>query len=159
MAICRLVEGMPLALILAAAMLRGTVVYADRPRAGRRRGSSGPSLAATCPNATALYGRSSRIRGVCFHRRSRKFSAPYLSFAAVFSLRRQKKWQRPRRCFWPRLIDKSLLRRSQDGRYDMHELVRQFAHEQLVASGAFPTIQASYTQILPPNCLKQRNLA
>lgn len=28
----------------------------------------------------------------------------------------------------------------------MHELVRQFAHEQLVASGAFPAIHADYTR-------------
>jgi predicted ATPase len=33
------------------------------------------------------------------------------------------------------LIDKSLLRRNSAGRYDLHELVRQYAHEQLQAGG------------------------
>jgi predicted ATPase/transcriptional regulator with XRE-family HTH domain len=33
------------------------------------------------------------------------------------------------------LLDKSLVRRSKDERYDLHELVRQFAHEQLAHSG------------------------
>src|SRR5262249_40607645 len=33
------------------------------------------------------------------------------------------------------LVDKSLLRRSVAGRYDMHELVRQYAYQQLVTAG------------------------
>ena len=33
------------------------------------------------------------------------------------------------------LKDKSLLRYSQTGRYDLHELIRQYAHEQLIESG------------------------
>ena len=52
------------------------------------------------------------------------------------------------------LIDKSLLRRSETGRYDMHELVRQFAHEQLVASGAFFQRPTQPIPDLSKNCLK-----
>lgn len=35
------------------------------------------------------------------------------------------------------LADKSLVRRTEIGRYDLHELVRQYAHEQLIQSGDF----------------------
>ena len=35
------------------------------------------------------------------------------------------------------LVDKSLVRRTETGRYDLHELVRQYAHEQLIRSGEF----------------------
>ncbi len=35
------------------------------------------------------------------------------------------------------LVDKSLLRRTESGRYDLHDLVRQYAQEQLMKSGDF----------------------
>jgi len=43
------------------------------------------------------------------------------------------------------LMDKSWLRCHPSGRYDMHELVRQYAHQQLVASGEFDAVQKRYT--------------
>jgi predicted ATPase len=42
------------------------------------------------------------------------------------------------------LIDKSWLRRHPSGRYDIHELVRQYASQQLVASGEFAVVQQRY---------------
>ncbi|HMN27535.1 MAG TPA: hypothetical protein PKE45_05210, partial [Caldilineaceae bacterium] len=44
------------------------------------------------------------------------------------------------------LLDKSWLRRNQSGRYDIHELVRQYANQQLAASGEFDVVQQSYTR-------------
>jgi predicted ATPase len=42
------------------------------------------------------------------------------------------------------LIDKSWLRRHPSGRYDIHELVRQYASQQLAASGEFAVVQQRY---------------
>jgi tetratricopeptide (TPR) repeat protein len=42
------------------------------------------------------------------------------------------------------LVDKSLLRMSQLGRYDMHELLRQFVERELHASGAFAAVWQRY---------------
>jgi predicted ATPase len=42
------------------------------------------------------------------------------------------------------LVDKSLLRRSVEGRFDMHELLRQYAEEQLTAAGEADSIRAAH---------------
>ncbi len=42
------------------------------------------------------------------------------------------------------LIDKSLLRMDEHGRYELHELLRQYAHEQLEASGTEENVLQSY---------------
>lgn len=42
------------------------------------------------------------------------------------------------------LLDKSLLRRAADGRYHMHELVHQYAHERLAAAGELLLARAAH---------------
>jgi predicted ATPase/DNA-binding SARP family transcriptional activator len=44
------------------------------------------------------------------------------------------------------LVAKSLLRRTEAGRYDLHEVVRQYAREQLRAGGEEPTIRRRHAQ-------------
>jgi tetratricopeptide (TPR) repeat protein len=44
------------------------------------------------------------------------------------------------------LIDKSWLRSHPSGRYDVHELVRQYASQQLVLCSKFDTVQKNYAQ-------------
>ena len=44
------------------------------------------------------------------------------------------------------LVDKSWLRRNGAGRYDLHELMRQYANQQLAAAGEFDQVQKRYTQ-------------
>jgi len=42
------------------------------------------------------------------------------------------------------LIDKSLLRRDRAGRFDLHELLRQYAHEKLIEAGQADRVQAQH---------------
>jgi len=44
-----------------------------------------------------------------------------------------------------RLVDKSFVQRTADARYDIHELVRQYAARQLQATGAYTTAQEAYS--------------
>jgi predicted ATPase/transcriptional regulator with XRE-family HTH domain/Tfp pilus assembly protein PilF len=134
--ICRLVEGMPLGIELAAAWVRVlscgeiaqeiqrnldflTTSARDVPERHR-------SLQATMDHSWNLLSldergvlsRLSVFRG-SFHREAAEQVAgatlPLLSA----------------------LVDKSLLRRLEAGRYDLHELIRQYAQEQLMQAGDF----------------------
>ena len=143
--ICRLTEGMPLALELAAATLRGQLC--SGLAAALEEGAA--TLAASLRD---LPQRHRSMRAVFEHSWRLLSAAEQELFCAIsifrggFLAEAAQEVARATPLLLAALIDKSLLRRNEAGRYDMHELVRQFAHEQLVASGAFPTVQASYTQ-------------
>jgi predicted ATPase/DNA-binding SARP family transcriptional activator len=143
--ICQLSEGMPLALELAAAAVRqqSCAVLAAALEEG----------AATLAVALRdLPQRHRSIRAVFEHSWRLLSAAEQETFCAIsvfrggFLAEAAQEVAHATPLLLTALIDKSLLRRSETGRYDMHELVRQFAHEQLVASGAFPTVHAAYTQ-------------
>ncbi len=143
--ICRISEGMPLALELAAATLR------QQPcsvlAAALEEGAA--TLAVSLRD---LPQRHRSIRAVFEHSWRLLSAAEQATFCATsvfrggFLAEAAQEVAHATPLLLNALIDKSLLRRSETGRYDMHELVRQFAHEQLIASGAFPTVQANYTQ-------------
>ena len=143
--ICRTSEGMPLALELAAATLRqqSCVVLAAALKEG---------AATLAANLRDLPQRHRSIRAVFEHSWRLLSAAEQETFCAIsvfrggFLAEAAQEVAHSTPLLLAALIDKSLLRRSEAGRYDMHELVRQFAHEQLVASGAFPTAHAAYTQ-------------
>jgi len=132
--ICRLMEGMPLGIELAAAWVRalssaeiahaiasglGFLSISRRDVADRHR-----SLHAVFAHSWRLlsaeercvFGSLSVFRGGFGREAAEQVAGATLSVLAA-------------------LIDKSLLRRTASGRYDMHELLRQYAAEQLEADG------------------------
>jgi predicted ATPase/DNA-binding SARP family transcriptional activator len=132
--ICRLVEGMPLGIELTAAWVRalsgaeiahqiecglGFLTTSLRDVAERHR-----SLHAVFEHSWSLlsaeercvFGRLSVFRGGFGREAAEQVAGATLSLLAA-------------------LVDKSLLRRIPTGRYDMHELLRQYAAEQLQAAG------------------------
>jgi predicted ATPase/DNA-binding CsgD family transcriptional regulator len=133
--ICQLVEGVPLALELAASWVKTL-----------------PSEVIAAEIARNLDFLTTKLRNVPDRQRSMRavfdYSWPLLSEAersvfkrlAVFrgGFRREAA-ERVARASLPillSLVDKSLLRSEPDGRYQMHELLRQYAAEQLVLSPA-----------------------
>jgi len=134
--ICRMVEGMPLGIELAAAWVRVlscgeiaqeiqrnldflTTSARDVPERHR-------SLQATMDHSWNLL--SSDERGVLsrlsiFRGSFHRDAADQVAGATLPLL--------------SALMDKSLLRRTDAGRYDLHELIRQYAREQLIRAGDF----------------------
>ena len=143
--ICRLTEGMPLALELTATALREQ--SATQLAQALAEGRAGLS-----PHLRDLPERHRSMRAVFEHSWRLLTATEQTLLCAIsvfqggFLAEAAQEVADATPLLLTGLMDKSLLRRSEAGRYDMHELVRQFAHEQLVASGAFPTVQASYTQ-------------
>ncbi len=138
--LCRLVEGMPLAIELAGSWAR-TLTCAEIVQAIAR----GPEM----PNTTAqtlgmwphaimsVFDRSWRLltseeqqvlrrlamfRGGCERAAAEEVAGATLPLLAA-------------------LVDKSLLRRAATGRYELHELVRQYALEHLLAAGEHELVQ------------------
>lgn len=143
--ICRISEGMPLALELAAAAVREQSIMA---------------LAAALEEGQARL--ASRLRDL--PERHRTIAAVFAHSWQLLSATEQQVFCALsvfRGGFWAEaaqevanatpmiladLSDKSLLRRNEAGRYDIHELVRQYASEQLLVSGKLDQIQKRYTQ-------------
>jgi predicted ATPase/DNA-binding SARP family transcriptional activator len=132
--ICRLVEGMPLGIELAAAWVRalssaeiareiaaglGFLTTSLRDVAERHRSLHAVfehSWRFLSADERCVFGRLSVFRGGFGREAAERVAGAKLSLLAA-------------------LIDKSLLRRTATGRYDMHELLRQYAAEQLEAAG------------------------
>jgi predicted ATPase/DNA-binding SARP family transcriptional activator len=131
--LCRLVEGMPLAIELASAWLRTISVHEivreiersldflsttmrDLPQRHR-------SLRAVFDHSWDLLGESERQafqRLSVFRGGFQRESAEAVADASLVTL--------------SALMDKSLLRRSASGRYEIHELLRQYARDKLAGS-------------------------
>ena len=143
--ICRLTEGMPLALELAAAMLREQssaeiaqkLTEGESPLASRLR-----DLPERHRSIQALFEHSWRLLNPSEQAVLRAISL----FRGGFTQEAAQEVAQATPLLLTVLIDKSLLRRNPAGRYTMHELVRQYAHEQLVVSGALPTIHAAFVR-------------
>jgi predicted ATPase/tetratricopeptide (TPR) repeat protein/transcriptional regulator with XRE-family HTH domain len=132
--ICRLVEGMPLAIELAAAALReqscaaiaaaiesSIAALAAELRAIPERQRS---IVATFEHSWQLLSHEERLvfaRLSVFRGGFQKEAAAQIAQAGRYQL--------------AALVDKSLVRWNSRGRYDMHELVRQYAGEKLEQSG------------------------
>jgi DNA-binding SARP family transcriptional activator/predicted ATPase len=134
--ICRLVNGLPLAIRLAAAwagslscaeiaaeISRGIDILSGQPAPGPDEGQSSvravfeQSWKRLDPRDQAVFARLSVFRGGFDHA-----SAEQVAGASRETL--------------ARLVDQSLLRMSHEGRYDLHDLLRQFGAEKLRQAGA-----------------------
>jgi predicted ATPase/DNA-binding SARP family transcriptional activator len=131
--ICRLTQGMPLALELAAAWVR---TLACKEIAARIEHNL-DVLAATEPD---LSDRHRSVRAVLDYSWQLLSSQERNAFAALsvfrggFELDAAEDVARTGMAMLYALVDKSLLRRSPAGRYDMHDLVRRYGEEKLDAS-------------------------
>ncbi|MBX3001724.1 MAG: hypothetical protein KF893_24585 [Caldilineaceae bacterium] len=150
-AICRQVEGMPLALELAASWVR-VMPCAEIAR----QLAHNPALLTT--SLRDLPARHRSLHNLFDH------SWRLLSPTEQMALRRlsvfQGGWMQEEAIavadatlpLLLSLVDKSLVRSSAQGRFDLHELVRQYAAEQLAASGEIEVIRqrhfSSYLQLI-----------
>ena len=130
--ICRLVEGMPLALELAASWLR-TLSCAE---IATKIKNSLDFLETSLPNVPA---RHRSLRAVFEHswtmlsQQEQSVFAKLSIFRGGFSREAATKVGNVSVLMMARLVDKSLLRHRTDGRYELHELLRQYAGEKLLA--------------------------
>ena len=142
--ICQLVQGFPLALELAANWLRGLscAAIADEIQ------SSIDILASTTRNVPERH-RSMRAVFDQSWRLLSEMERDVIQRIAVFcgGFRREAAEQ-VAGAGLPTLIgliDRSLVYESSDGRYDLHELLRQYAEEQLVASAQLEAARTSHS--------------
>lgn len=133
--ICRLVDGMPLGIELAAAWVRALspteiaaeiarsidfLTLSDRsadPRHRSMRAVIDHSWALLTTDEQRVLSRLCIFRGGCTREAAQAVAGATLPILAG-------------------LLDKSLIRRTSTGRYEMHELVRQYAADQLAADPA-----------------------
>ena len=138
--ICTLLDGMPLALELAAAWVRvltceeiadeiqrnlDFLTLADRDTAPRHR-----SMRAVFDHSWTLLSPSERevlMKLAIFQGGCRRDAAETVAGATLPVL--------------ASLIDKSLIRRAPNGRYDLHELIRQYAYAHLEQTGNLAAVQ------------------
>jgi predicted ATPase/DNA-binding SARP family transcriptional activator len=131
--ICRLTQGMPLALELAAAWVRALSCKEIAARIEHNL----DVLAATEPD---LSDRHRSVRAVLDYSwqllspQERNAFAALSVFRGGFELDAAEDVARTGMAMLYALVDKSLLRRSPAGRYDMHDLVRRYGEEKLDAS-------------------------
>jgi predicted ATPase/DNA-binding CsgD family transcriptional regulator len=143
--ICRLVEGMPLAIELAAGWLQ-TLRPADIAQELRHSLDILTTRSRNLPERhrtlRTVFGHSWRLmderEGDVFQKLSvfrggfTRAAAHIVAGASLETL--------------ARLIDQSLVRLSATGRYEIHELLRQYGAEQLVAADQAETIQRTYVE-------------
>lgn len=145
--ICRMVEGMPLALELAASWLRAmscaqvaaqlsssldllTTPYRNAPERHRSlRAVFEQSWEMLSPPEKQVMARLTVFRGGFDHEAAELVAGATLPLLVG-------------------LVDKSLIRMNADGRYDLHELLRQFAAESLSADEIAATMQRHFDHFL-----------
>jgi predicted ATPase/DNA-binding CsgD family transcriptional regulator len=138
--ICQLAEGMPLGIELAASWLRAIPSQ-------QIAGQIAQSLDFLTASARNIPERHRSIRSLFEHSWSLLSSAERavlmkLSiFKGGFTLEAAESVAHASIAVIVALIDKSLVRPERTGRYDMHELLRQFAYEKLSDSGETPTVK------------------
>ena len=128
--LCQLVEGMPLGLELAASWLR---VFTCAEMVTEIEGNL-DFLATSLRNVPprhrslrAVFEQSWNMLSV----REQGLFAQLSVFRGGFGREAASKVARVSPAMLARLVDKSLLRRSENGRYELHELLRQYASEKL----------------------------
>ncbi len=142
--ICRISEGMPLALELVAAMVReqSLVTLAIVLEEGQARLSSRlRDLPERHRTMEAVFAHSWRLLSV----EEQQVLAALSVFRGGFEVEAADAVAGATPAILTALVDKSWLRRNQRGRFDIHELVRQFVNQQLVESGEFDAVQHRYT--------------
>jgi predicted ATPase/transcriptional regulator with XRE-family HTH domain len=130
--ICRMVEGMPLAVELAAAWTRTlslTEVVEEMQRGTDVLTSAWRDMPARHRSVRAVFDQSWRLLSEVEQRILRRLSV----FRGRFPSEAAQQVTGATLTILTALVDKSLLRRNAAEGYDMHELVRQYAAEQLAA--------------------------
>jgi predicted ATPase len=139
-AICRLVRGMPLALELAAAWVRVMDCATIAAEIGR-------SLDLLSAAPQDMPGRHSGMAAVFTYSRNLLSPAEQMVFGRLsvfrgpFTLEAAMVVAETTPLLIARLLDRSLLQRRKDGRYELHELLRQFVSQQ--AASARPGQEAA----------------
>jgi len=142
--ICRISEGMPLALELAAAAVReqSCVALATMLEQGQARLAARlRDLPARHRTMEAVFEHSWRLLSV----EEQQVLAALSVFRGGFEVEAADEVAGATPAVLTALVDKSWLRRNQSNRFDIHELVRQFLNQQLVESGEFDVMQHRYT--------------
>jgi predicted ATPase/DNA-binding SARP family transcriptional activator len=132
--ICRLVEGLPLAIELAAAWVRllpSTDIAQEIERNLQFLTSSLHDVPARHRSMQAVFDHSWGLLTEAERRALSKLSV----FRGGFTHEAAEQVAGASSQMLAALVDKSLLQHTGRGRYDMHQLVRQYAHAQLRASG------------------------
>jgi predicted ATPase/DNA-binding SARP family transcriptional activator len=143
--ICRISEGMPLALELAAAVAREQplVALATTLEEGQARLVTRlRDLPERHRSMGALFAYSWRLLSAA----EQQVLAALSLFRGGFAVEAAQAVANATPAILAGLMDKSWLRCNQHGRYDLHELVRQYVYEQLVESGEFDAVRNIYTQ-------------
>jgi predicted ATPase/DNA-binding SARP family transcriptional activator len=142
--ICRLTEGMPLAIELAAASVRHhmcATIAADIEAGARMLSTSLRDVPERHRSIWAAFEHSWRLLSEHERLALRRLAV----FRGGFEEDAAAQIDEAAPNLLASLMDKSLLRRSEAGRYDMHELVRQYAQERLEEAGE---AEATYTRHL-----------
>jgi predicted ATPase/DNA-binding SARP family transcriptional activator len=132
--ICRLLEGVPLGIELAASSLAST----DCATIARQLAAN---LTMLQTDLRDLPERHLSLWNICqhswnfLHVQEQRRLCRLAVFRGGFTLAAARAVADTTEEVLSRLMDKSLLRHDQSGRYSMHEFIRQFAAEQLAASG------------------------
>ncbi|MFN8441615.1 MAG: BTAD domain-containing putative transcriptional regulator [Caldilineaceae bacterium] len=142
--ICRISEGMPLGLELAAAAVReqSCVTLAAMLEQGQAR---------LATRLRDLPERHRTMEAVFEHSWCLLSAAEQQVLAALsvfrggFEIEAAQTVANATPAILVALLDKSWLRRNPNGRYHIHELMRQYASQQLVESGEFGVVQHRYT--------------
>jgi len=132
--ICRLVEGMPLGIELAAAWVRALSCVDIADQIERSLGfltTSSRDVPERHRSLEAVFDHSWRLLSTDERSVFRKLSV----FRGGFQRDAAEQVAGARLPVLAALVDKSLLRRNAAGRYELHELVRQYAEEQLREAG------------------------
>lgn len=128
--ICRLVDGMPLGLELAAAWMQ--ILDAKRIEAEIQR-----SIDFLATSARNVAERHRNLRGILAYSWTNLSAAEQACLSALsifcggFTIESAQRVAQADHALLRSLHDKSLVRRDGEARYEMHELLRQFATEQL----------------------------
>jgi predicted ATPase/DNA-binding SARP family transcriptional activator len=141
--ICRLVAGMPLGIELAAAWVR-TISAAEIAREIER------GLGVLTTTLRDVPERHRSLQAVCDHswqrlsERERDVYRQLSIFSGGFQREAAENLAGATLADLSALVDKSLLRRSSDGRYGMHSLLRKYAHQKLRDGGDLPEVRARH---------------
>ena len=115
---------------------QGPVMPRDRCRPGAQSAGLDRRRGARFRSGTARCAPSATIRGACCRTRSATSLAGWPFSAAAFPGRPPPRSPALLFALLGSLIDKSLLRRSPEGRYELHPVLRQYAAERLAADPA-----------------------
>jgi predicted ATPase/DNA-binding NarL/FixJ family response regulator len=143
--ICRLAEGMPLALELAASWVRvlsGQQIAAEMQRNLDFLTTSMRNLPERHRSMRAVFNHSWNFLSEEERRVFEKLSV----FRGGFDRDAAERVAGANLPVLAALVEKSLLYKLSSGRYDIHELLRQFAYEQLEASLSCQTVRDSHSQ-------------